>query len=68
MRATPTGAFDLFRDELRAGIRTMSDVDELYLAAWCEGWGLQRQREGFPELAAMWFTEAEAHVLNMRRA
>jgi hypothetical protein len=64
----PLGAYDLWRDELRDGLRNGMDVDELMLAAWCEAWGIQRLAEGDEYLAAMWFAEAEYHVLRMEAA
>jgi len=62
-----TGAWDMWRDELRAGRRTPDEpTDALYFAALCDSVGLDRldeYRETGVEtlirLAAMWFAESE---------
>lgn len=65
MRTAPTGAWDLWRDEVRMGARSALDYDELFVAAWMDAGGLDALEDGLPELAAMWFTESEYHVLRM---
>lgn len=65
-----TGAWDRFRDEVRAGLRTVElPTDALHAAAWCDCYGLERledYRNGGTEsdlhMAAMFFEESEGHL------
>lgn len=62
-----TGAWDRWRDEVRAGKRTDREpMDKLFHAAWCDAQGLDRLdeyrdtgAETFLRLAAMWFSESD---------
>lgn len=55
-----TGAWDVWRDEVRAGRRTADfPADALYFAAYCDAMGLDRLDDGELHLAAMWFAESE---------
>lgn len=65
-----TGAFDRFRDEVRAGLRQPHEpMDALYHAAACDGLGLERlfeyrktSEEGLLYCASMWFEESERYL------
>lgn len=60
-----TGAWDRFRDEVRAGRRTKDEpIDALWSAAWCDAWGLERLAQGELHLAAAWFDESATILLN----
>lgn len=65
MTPLPTGAWNLWRDEMRAGVRTAQDIDLLYSAAWCDVCGLDALRDGLPRLAEMWFGEARILIRQM---
>lgn len=59
-----TGAFDRWRDEVRAGIRTTDEpVDALFRAALCDANGLDALDDGMPELAQMLFEESATILL-----
>lgn len=63
-----SGAWDTWRDEVRAGKRTATEpMDALFHAMWCDANGLDRLdeyrttgTETYLYLAAMWFEESEA--------
>ena len=65
-----TGAWDRWRDEVRAGKRTATEpMDKLFHAAWCDANGLDsldEYRETGIEthirLAAMWFHESDEYL------
>lgn len=62
-----TGAWDQWRDEVRANLRGPDEPhDALFFAAWCDAEGLDRLdeyrdtgTETLIRLAAMWFEESE---------
>lgn len=63
-----TGAWDRWRDEVRANLRGPDEpCDALFFAAMCDANGLDRldeyretESETLIRLAAMWFEESEA--------
>lgn len=63
-----TGAWDKWRDEVRAGKRTATEpMDKLWHAMWCDANGLDRLdeyrdtgTETYLYLASMWFEESDA--------
>jgi hypothetical protein len=59
----PPGARRLWRDEMRAGRRTMNTHDALWRAACCEENGLEAQRAGLHSSANYWFERA-AQIIN----
>lgn len=65
MTPLPTGAWNLWRDEMRAGVRTADDIDPLRNAAWCDACGLDALEDGLPRLAEMWFGEARILIHEM---
>ena len=51
-----TGAWDRWRDEVRAGLRTAEEpTDALYFAAYCDALGLDRMDDDNLIGAAIWF-------------
>ena len=65
MTPLPTGAWNLWRDEVLRGVRDRNDPDLLFRAAWCDANGLDALDDGFPMLAAAWFTESARYVALM---
>jgi len=57
-----TGAWNRWRDEVRAGLRDPREPDALFRAAAFDANGLDRMDEGDFRLAAVWF-EASAEQL-----
>lgn len=65
MTPLPTGAWNLWRDEVRAEKRSATDPDLLMRAAWCDAHGLDALDDGLLELAEMWFAESAAYLIQM---
>lgn len=66
MNPQPTGAWDLFRSEVRAGKRTKNDpTDPLWFAAMCDANGLDALDDENPIGAAIWFAESAYYVERM---
>lgn len=65
MTPLPTGAWNLWRDEVNKGVRSALEPDLLMRAAWCDACGLDALEDGLPQLAEMWFAESRAYILKM---
>jgi hypothetical protein len=66
MKPMPTGAWDLWRAEVRAGLRTKDEpVDKLFLAALCDADGLDALDAGDSWRAMLWFDQAAYWVERM---
>lgn len=59
MKPMPTGAWDLWRAEVRAGSRTKDDpTDKLWLAALCDANGLDALEARDDTRAMIWFDQS----------
>jgi hypothetical protein len=66
MKPLPTGAWDLWRAEVKAGLRTKEEpVDKLFLAALCDADGLDALDSGDQWRAMLWFDQAAYWVERM---
>jgi hypothetical protein len=62
VRQEPTGALDLWRAELRRGVRTADTSDALRDAACMELNGLDALRASLPLNATAWFNAADRRI------